>query len=68
MKILRAGERGEICLRGPQIMAGYWRNLQETKPPLSKAPCDRDVGYLDQDGDLFLVGPDQRHHHLQRVP
>jgi long-chain acyl-CoA synthetase len=56
MKILRAGERGEICLRGPQIMAGYWRNLQETKAAfIEGALRTGDVGYLDEDGDLFLV-------------
>ena len=56
MKILRAGERGEICLRGPQIMAGYWRNLQETKAAfIEGALRTGDVGYLDQDGDIFLV-------------
>ncbi|MEJ0049667.1 MAG: long-chain fatty acid--CoA ligase [Methylovirgula sp.] len=56
MKILRAGERGEICLRGPQIMAGYWRNLQETKAAFVEGALRTgDVGYLDQDGDLFLV-------------
>jgi long-chain acyl-CoA synthetase len=56
MKILRAGERGEICLRGPQIMAGYWRNLQETKAAFVEGALRTgDVGYLDQDGDIFLV-------------
>ena len=55
-KILRAGERGEICLRGPQIMAGYWRNLKETKAVfIDGALRTGDVGYLDKDGDLFLV-------------
>ncbi len=55
-KILRTGERGEICLRGPNIMAGYWRNLEETKAVfIDGALRTGDVGYLDKDGDLFLV-------------
>lgn len=55
-QILRTGERGEICLRGPQIMAGYWRNLEETKAIfIDGALRTGDVGYLDKDGDLFLV-------------
>ena len=55
-KILPTGERGEVCLRGPQIMAGYWRNLEETKAAfIGGALRTGDVGYLDKDGDLFLV-------------
>lgn len=55
-KIMPDGELGEICLRGPQIMAGYWRNPQETKAVfIDGALRTGDVGYLDEDGDLFLV-------------
>jgi long-chain acyl-CoA synthetase len=54
--IMRQGELGEICLRGPQIMAGYWRNPQETKAVfIDGALRTGDVGYIDEDGDLFLV-------------
>ena len=50
------GERGEICLRGPNTMKGYW-----TRPDATAAAIDSegwfhsgDVGYLDEDGFLFI--------------
>ena len=53
---LPAGERGEICLRGPNIMKGYWN-----RPDATAAAIDGegwfhsgDVGYLDAEGFLFI--------------
>lgn len=53
---LAPGERGEICLRGPNIMKGYWN-----RPDATAAAIDAqgwfhsgDVGYLDEDGFLFI--------------
>ena len=53
---LGPGERGEICLRGPNIMKGYWN-----RPDATAAAIDAegwfhsgDVGYLDEDGFLFI--------------
>ncbi|MCM2343818.1 MAG: AMP-binding protein, partial [Alphaproteobacteria bacterium] len=28
--VMAAGERGELCVRGPQVMKGYWNKLEET--------------------------------------
>jgi long-chain acyl-CoA synthetase len=51
------GERGEIVVRGPQVMAGYWRQPQATGDVMLPDGGLRtgDVGYLDGDGYLFLV-------------
>jgi len=54
--LMPAGEKGEICLRGPQVMAGYWNNAAETENAFVEGALRTgDVGYLDEDGFLFLV-------------
>ncbi len=55
------GEVGEILLRGPQIMRGYWKNDAETKEMLRVGPDGHtwlytaDLGYMDSDGYVFIV-------------
>jgi len=50
------GEIGEVCLRGPQMMRGYWKNPAETEKVIHKGwLLTGDLGYVDEDGYLFLV-------------
>jgi len=49
-------EIGEVCLRGPQMMKGYWKNPEETSRVIIDGWLHTgDLGYLDEDGYLFLV-------------
>jgi fatty-acyl-CoA synthase len=53
---LAPGERGEICLRGPKITQGYWKDSEKTASAFfGDWFRSGDVGYLDADGFLYLV-------------
>ena len=50
------GEPGEICVRGPQVMKGYWGRPEETARVLKEGWLHTgDIGRLDPDGYLFIV-------------
>jgi fatty-acyl-CoA synthase len=53
---LPRGERGEICLRGPNIMKGYWNRPEASAEAIDKEGWfhSGDVGYVDEDGFLFI--------------
>jgi long-chain acyl-CoA synthetase len=56
LKLLPAGERGEICFRGPQVMKGYWKKPEATSEAFRGGRFHTgDVGVIDQDGYVTLV-------------
>jgi len=53
---LPAGTVGEICVRGPSVMQGYYRMPEETQKTLKNGCLHTgDVGRLDADGYLYIV-------------
>ena len=51
-----AGERGEVCVRGPQVMLGYWNRPAETAAAfVDGALRTGDIGVLDEAGYLSIV-------------
>ncbi len=55
-RVLGAGERGEICISGPQVMRGYWNRADETGAAIVDGRLRTgDIGYLDAQGYVFLV-------------
>ena len=51
------GERGEICIRGPQVMAGYWNRADETANVMTADGFFKsgDVGVMDDRGYVRIV-------------
>lgn len=54
---LPAGEKGEIVVRGENVMRGYWKNEKATREALRDGWLHTgDMGYVDEDGFLFVLG------------
>ncbi|MGE8319338.1 MAG: AMP-binding protein [Comamonas sp.] len=51
------GERGEVAIRGPQVMAGYWQRPDETAKVMTEDGFFRtgDIGVMDADGRFHIV-------------
>jgi long-chain acyl-CoA synthetase len=54
---LPVGEIGEICIRGPQVMNGYWQRPEETAKVMSKDGYFKtgDLGFMTEDGFFKIV-------------
>ena len=56
-KSVPLGEVGEICIRGPQVMAGYWNRPDETAKVMTEDGYFRsgDMGFMDENGYTKIV-------------
>jgi long-chain acyl-CoA synthetase len=55
-KTVVVGEIGEICIKGPQVMSGYFNQLEESAHVLKDNFLHTgDLGYMDEDGYVFVV-------------
>jgi long-chain acyl-CoA synthetase len=56
-KDLAIGEVGEICIRGPQVMAGYWNRPDETAKVMTRDGffTSGDIGRMDERGYVTIV-------------
>ncbi len=50
------GEKGEICIKGPQVMKGYWKREEATADTMiGDYLRTGDVGIMDEEGFIFIV-------------
>lgn len=55
-KVLAPGETGEICVRGPNVMLGYWNQHDETAKVLRNGwLLTGDIGHQDWDGYFYIT-------------
>lgn len=53
---LPVGEIGELGIKGPQVMKGYWKNEEETKKVLKDGwLLTGDIAYMDEKGYFYIV-------------
>lgn len=55
-EILPVGEVGELAIKGPQVMKGYWNNDEETNKVLKDGwLLTGDIAYMDEKGYFYIV-------------
>ncbi|MEY4616625.1 MAG: hypothetical protein RJB66_1585 [Pseudomonadota bacterium] len=54
---LPIGESGEICIRGPQVMAGYWKKPEETEKVMTRDAFFKsgDIGFMNEKGFVKIM-------------
>jgi long-chain acyl-CoA synthetase len=56
-KELPVGKKGEIVVRGENVMKGYWKNEKSTRQTIRDGWLyTGDMGYMDKDGFLYVLG------------
>jgi long-chain acyl-CoA synthetase len=54
---LAPGKKGEIAVRGENVMKGYWKNEKATREAIRDGWLHTgDMGYMDEDGFLYVLG------------
>src|SRR5690606_13165076 len=55
--IATRGEPGEVCVQGPNVFSGYWQDPETTRKSFIDGWFRTgDLGYLDEEGRLYLMG------------
>ena len=56
-QVLSAGSEGELCVKGPQVMQGYWNNPEATRDVLDEEGWLRtgDIARMDENGFIYIV-------------
>lgn len=56
-RVLKQGERGEVCMRGYGVMRKYWNDPEKTDETLVNGWIHSgDIGVVDEDGYIQIVG------------
>jgi long-chain acyl-CoA synthetase len=56
-KVVPPGQKGEIVIRGENVMQGYWKNEKATREAIRDGWLyTGDMGYVDEDGFLYVLG------------
>ena len=61
---VKPGEAGELCIRGPQVMTGYWEKPEETEFAMVGGRFHSgDIATMDDEGYVYHCRPAEGHRH-----